>query len=63
MVLKYIPNDREGVDYDDEIMKKFKALGLTLSSVNLAYDLEHYYKLKDNIMVIIAKKQKILTCI
>lgn len=56
MALKYIPNDREGVDYDDEIMKKFRDLGLTLSSVNLAYNLEHYYKIKDSIMVIIAKK-------
>lgn len=63
MALKYIPNDREGVDYDDEIMKKFRDLGLTLSSVNLAYNLEHYYKIKDSIMVIIAKKQNILTCI
>lgn len=56
MVIKYIPNDREGVDYDDEIMKKFKSLGNTISTVNLAYDLEHYHKLKAHIMKIITRK-------
>ena len=63
MVIKYIPNDREGVDYDDEIMKKFKSLGNTISTVNLAYDLEHYHKLKAHIMKIITRKQTVLKCI
>lgn len=40
MVMKYIPNDKDGVDYDDEILRKFLSLGLTLSSVNLCYNLD-----------------------
>lgn len=38
-VIKYVPNDRDGVDYDDEIIKAFEKVGYTVSSVSLAYDL------------------------
>jgi hypothetical protein len=45
-VIKYVPNDRDGVDYDDEIIKAFEKVGYTVSSVSLAYDLSQFTILK-----------------
>lgn len=62
-VIKGIPNDRDGIDYDDEIVLVFSKLGYTVSTVTLAYNLDSFLDLKADTEKAIAVKQQALKCV
>ncbi len=57
---KYIPNNKIGADYEEEIKKELDKLKFTIPNVSLAYNLIDFREAERNLEKCIKNKQDIL---